>query len=259
MARIAAFLYCGVVFLIGFLIPLVQLIAWAILTFDKIWDASFFTLINQTVYVAVISTVIILILSVVVANITRSHSTLSFILSKSVTTGYSIPGPIIAIGVLAVFIALDEVLAPVYSNMGLGDKPLILSLSLIMLIVGYFIRFMATGFNAVEIGFEKVGTKYMEASRMLGLGVTKTFFKVDLPLIKGSILSGFVLTFVEICKELPLALLLRPFNFETLATKTYQYANDEQIHEASISSLLIIAISILSVVIIQMIGKRVKR
>ena len=259
MAGIAAFLYCGVVFLIGFLIPLVQLISWAILTFDKIWDASFFTLINQTVYVAVISTVMILILSVVVANITRSHSTFSFILSKCVTTGYSIPGPIIAIGVLAIFIALDEVLAPVYSNMGLGEAPLILSLSLIMLIVGYFIRFMATGFNAVEIGFEKVGTKYMEASRMLGLGVTKTFFKVDLPLIKGSIISGFVLTFVEICKELPLALLLRPFNFETLATKTYQYANDEQIHEASISSLLIIAISILSVIIIQMIGKRVKR
>ena len=252
-------MYCGVVFLIGFLIPLVQLIAWAFMTFDKVWDSTFFTLINQTVYVAVISTVIILILSVVVANITRSHSTFSFILSKCVTTGYSIPGPIIAIGVLAMFIVLDGWLAPVYSNMGLGEAPLILSLSLIMLIVGYFIRFMATGFNAVEVGFEKVGTKYMEASRMLGLGVTKTFFKVDLPLIKGSIISGFVLTFVEICKELPLALLLRPFNFETLATKTYQYANDEQIYEASISSLLIIAISILSVVIIQMIGKRVKR
>ena len=259
MAGIAAFLYCGVVFLIGFLIPLVQLISWAILTFDKIWDSTFFTLINQTVYVAVISTIMILILSIIVANITRSHSTFSFILSKCVTTGYSIPGPIIAIGVLAIFIALDGGLAPIYSYMGLGEAPLILSLSLIMLIVGYFIRFMATGFNAVEIGFEKVGTKYMEASRMLGLGVTKTFFKVDLPLIKGSIISGFVLTFVEICKELPLALLLRPFNFETLATKTYQYANDEQIHEASISSLLIIAISILSVIIIQMIGKRVKR
>ena len=126
-------------------------------------------------------------------------------------------------------------------------------------ILGYFIRFMATGFNAVEVGFEKVGSKYLEASRMLGQGMTKTFLKVDLPLIKGSIISGFVLTFVEICKELPLALLLRPFNFETLATKTYQYANDEQIYEASISSLLIIAISILAVAIFQMQGKRVKR
>jgi len=259
MAGIAAFLYCGIVFLLGFLIPFVQLIAWAKLTFHKVWDASFFTLFYQTVYVALISTLLILILSVVVANVCRSHSSFSFMISKCVTLGYSIPGPIIAIGVLAVFISLDKWLAPIYSSVGLGEAPLILSLSLVMLIVGYFIRFMATGFNAIEVGFEKVGTKYTEASRMLGLGVTKTFLKVDLPLIKGSLISGFIVTFVEICKELPLALLLRPFNFETLATKTYQYANDEQIHEASISSLLIIAISILSVIIFQMIGKRGKQ
>ncbi len=259
MAGIAAFIYCGVVFLIGFLIPFIQLIVWAKMTFHKVWDATFFTLLYQTVFVAVISTLIILILSVVVANVSRTHSAFSFILSKSVTTGYSIPGPIIAIGVLAMFIYLDKWLAPIYSSLGLGEAPLILSLSLIMLIVGYIIRFTATGFNAIEVGFEKVGTKYMEASRMLGLGLTKTFFKVDFPLIKGAIVSGFILTFVEICKELPLALLLRPFNFETLATKTYQYANDEQIYEASISSLLIIVLSILSVIIIQMISKRVKQ
>ena len=258
LAGIAAFIYCGVVFLIGFLIPFIQLITWAFMTFDKVWDVTFFTLIYQTVYIAVISTGIILILSVVVANVSRSHSYLSVILSKCVTSGYSIPGPIIAIGVLAMFIYLDQWLAPLYSAFGLGEAPLILSLSIVMLIVGYFIRFMATGYNAVEVGFEKIGIRYMEASRMLGKNVTKTFFKVDLPLIKGSIISGFVLTFVEICKELPLALLLRPFNFDTLATKTYQYANDEQIYEASISSLLIIVISILSVIIIQLIGKRVK-
>ena len=78
---------------------------------------------------------------------------------------------------------LDEWLAPVYAQMGLGEAPLILSLSLGMLIVGYTIRFMATGYNAIEVGFEKVGTKYTEASRMLGNSITKTFFKVDLPLI----------------------------------------------------------------------------
>ena len=112
LAGIAAFLYCGVMFLVGFLIPLVQLIAWAIMTFDKVWDSTFLTLINQTVYVAVISTVLILFLAVVVANISRSHSTFSFILSKGVTTGYSIPGPIIAIGVLAMFIYLINGLLP---------------------------------------------------------------------------------------------------------------------------------------------------
>ncbi|RUL49028.1 MULTISPECIES: iron ABC transporter permease [Lysinibacillus] len=255
---IGAFIYCGLVFLISFLIPFIQLIAWAKMTFNKVWDLSFITLIYQTVYLAVIATIIILIFSVIVANVCRSHSSFSFVISKIITSGYSIPGPIIAIGVLAIFISLDKWLAPFYKSIGLGEAPLILSLSLIMLVIGYFIRFMATGFNAIEVGFEKIGTKYTEASRMLGLGITKTFFKVEFPLIKGALISGFIITFVEICKELPLALLLRPFNFETLATKTYQYAHDEQIYEASISSLLIIGISILSVVLIQLLGKKVK-
>jgi iron(III) transport system permease protein len=256
---VAATTYCGVVFLLGFLIPFIQLISWAKLTVEKVWDTEFFTLLYQTVSVAAISTSIILIVAVIVANVSRSKTPFSFILSKWVTSGYSIPGAIIAIGVLAVFIQLDQRLAPFYSMIGLGKAPLVLSMSMAMLVVGYTIRFMATGFNAIEVGFEKIGSKYTEASRLLGNGVTKTFFKVDLPLIKGALLSGFILTFVEICKELPLVLLLRPFNFETLATKTYQYAKDEMIHEASIPSLMIIGLSALSVIVFHMIDKRVKQ
>jgi iron(III) transport system permease protein len=255
----AAFTFCALVFSLGFLIPFIQLLSWARLTLHKVWDASFFVLLYQTVYVAVIATVIILLFSVIVANVCRSKSPISFILSKWVTSGYSIPGAIIAIGVMAMFIKLDELLAPFYASIGLGKAPLVLSMSLLMLIVGYIIRFMATGYNAVEVGFEKIGTKYTEASRLLGKGITKTFLKVDLPLIKGALFGGFILTFVEICKELPLVLLLRPFNFETLATKTFQYAKDEMIHEAAIPSLMIILLSTLSVMVLQMIDKKVEK
>ncbi|OCA91748.1 iron ABC transporter [Bacillus wudalianchiensis] len=258
MGAAAAFIYCTLVFLAGFFIPFVQLIAWAVLTFDKVWNDTFFTLVYQTLYVALISTLIIIVVAVIVANVCRKQTAVSYFLAKWITTGYSVPGAIIAIGVLAIFIGLDQWLAPIYEMMGMADAPLILSLSIVMLITGYVIRFMATGYNAIEVGFEKVGTKYTEASRMLGSGVTKTFFKVDLPMIKGAIFSGFILTFVEICKELPLALLLRPFNFETLSTKTYQFAKDERIHEASVSSLIIIAISALSIVVLQMVNKKVK-
>ncbi|XXM70914.1 ABC transporter permease [Lysinibacillus sphaericus] len=255
----AAFAYCLLIFLLGFFIPVVQLLAWSKLTFAKVWDDSFFTLLNQTVYVALIATVLILLFAVILANVTRTQSSGTYILSKLATAGYSIPGAIIAIGILALFIELDSLLAPFYSYMGWGTAPLILSLSLSMLVIGYTIRFMATGYNAVEVGFEKIGPKYSEASRMLGFGVTKTFFKVDLPLIKGALSSGFILTFVEIIKELPLALLLRPFNFDTLATKTYQYAKDEMIHEAAIPSLMIILLSVVSVAVFQMIDRKVKK
>ncbi|MCM3670868.1 iron ABC transporter permease [Mesobacillus maritimus] len=256
---VAALSYCALVFGLGFAIPLLQLLSWAGLTFEKVWDLSFFTLLKQTISVAAVSSALIIVLAVVVANISRSKNVFSYFLSKIITAGYSIPGAIIAIGVLAVFIELDGKLAPVYASLGWGEAPLILSMSLFMLIVGYTIRFMATGFNAIEVGFEKVGTKYLEAARMLGNGRTMAFFKVDLPLIKGALLSGFILTFVEITKELPLVLLLRPFNFETLATKAFQYAKDEMIHEAAIPSLMIIAISSLSVVLFYFIEKRVKQ
>jgi iron(III) transport system permease protein len=255
---ILATLYCGFIVLLGFLIPVIQLVSWAKLTFVKVWNETFFDLLGNTLFVGTISSAIIIVVAVIVANVCRKQSTFSYVLAKIVTAGYSIPGAIIAIGVLALFISLDKWLAPIYSAMGLGNAPLVLSLSITMLIFGYAIRFMATGYNAVEVGFEKMGAKFSEASRILGLGMTKTFFRIDLPLMKGALLSGFILTFVEICKELPLVLLLRPFNFETLATKTFQFAKDERIHEASVSALMVIAISILSVVIFQWIERRNK-
>jgi iron(III) transport system permease protein len=246
VSGLTATLLCLFIWCISFAVPLLQLIVWATWTFESVWKGDFVSLLYRTVYVAALSTLIIMGFSLLVAAVNRTRSVFAFLLSKGVTAGYSLPGAIIAIGVLAVFIYLDERLIPLYNWLGLGATPLVLSLSIAMLIFGYVIRFMATGYNAVEVGFEKVGTKYTEASRMLGRGKAQTFFRIDLPLIKGAVFSGFILTFVEICKELPLALLLRPFNFDTLATKTYQYANDEQIYEASVPALLIIGISFIS-------------
>jgi iron(III) transport system permease protein len=247
---------CLVILAISFVIPVIQMLQWAGWSYQEVLGVEFYRLTLNTVYVAAFATAVVLILSVITANVARTQrSALTYALAKSMTAGYSIPGAIIAIGVLAVFITLDQKLSPWYASMGWGENRLILSMSLVMMIVAYIIRFMATGYNAVESGFERIGNRYAEASRMLGLGMTRTFFKVDLFLIRGALGSGFVLTFVEIVKELPLALLLRPFNFETLATKTYQYASDEKIIEASIPSLLIICISLVSVFLIQQTGR----
>jgi len=198
-----------------------------------------------------------MIVSSVAANVNRIQSnTFSILLSRLVTAGYSIPGTIVAIGVLSIFLGLDKLLGRLLAQLGLGNSKLILSMSLVMLVVGYVIRFMAMGYNSIEAGFDKIGTTYMNASRLLGYGITRTFFKVDFPLIKGALFSGSILTFVEIIKELRLALLLRPFNFETLATKSYQYASDERIFEASVPSLFIIGISMISVLLFHRLGEK---
>ncbi|WP_228728202.1 ABC transporter permease [Brevibacillus composti] len=252
----AASLFCLLIFACSFLIPFVQLIAWAKLSYAHVLNDQFGRLVSNTLLVSLIATAIVVFFAVVAANVSRiQQSFFSTIIAKLIAMGYSVPGAVISIGVLAVFISLDKSLAGLYRGLGLGDQKLVLSLSIVMLIVAYAIRFMAIGFNSVETGFEKVGKKYYEASRLLGLGMTRTFFAVDLKMIKGAILSASILTFVEIIKELPLTLLLRPFNFETLATKTYQYANDEQIIEASIPSLLIIGISMITVLLFHRFGE----
>lgn len=248
--------FASIVFALGFLIPFLQLLTWSRLTYAKVLNSSFLQLIGNTLLVAAIAVLIIILLAVIVANYHRMRRThLSSLTARVVSLGYSVPGAVISIGVLALFIWLDERLIGVYQWLGF-DRTLVLSLSLTMLIFAYVVRFSAIGYNAIEAGFEKSGTRYLEASRMLGLGVTKSFFKIDLPLLKGAILSGSVLIFIDIIKELPLTLLLRPFNFETLSTKTYQFASDERIHEAAIPALIIVAISMISVYLYHHLGKK---
>ncbi|MCM3759211.1 iron ABC transporter permease [Alkalihalobacillus oceani] len=246
-----AFTLCTVIFCLAFLLPFTQLLIWSSWTFDNVWRADFFDLIQNSIRAALLATVFVLLFSLLAARTVRMlPSTLAYTVSRLMTAGYAIPGAIIAVGVLAVCIQADDWLSPLYEAAGKPADSLVLSMSLAMLIIGYVIRFMATGFNAIEAGYEKTPRSYTEASQLLGQGSLRTFFRVELPLIKGTILTGAVLTFVEVVKELPLTLLLRPFNHETLSTRTYQYAMDERIYEAALPSILLILISMISVLII---------
>jgi iron(III) transport system permease protein len=144
--------------------------------------------------------------------------------------------------------SLDQYIVTFLAQFNLKPE-FVLRTTLVMLIFAYVIRFLAIGFNNIEAGFEKIGNRYSETSRMLGASTLRTFFFVDLPLLRGAIASGFILVFVDILKELPLTLFLQPFNFSTLATQAFKYANDERVQEASIASLMIIFISALCIFI----------
>ncbi|MBD7962728.1 ABC transporter permease [Fictibacillus norfolkensis] len=247
LKKVAVLSFFISLFALAFAIPFIQLLQWVYMTYDVILSAAFADLIWNSVFVAAIGSVFIIIVALIIANFSRlSKGWIGKLFSKITVLGYSIPGAVIAIGVLTLFLALDEKVITLYEWFGL-EPTLVLSLSISMLIFAYVVRFLAVGFNSIESGFDKVGTVFTEASRTLGMSVTKTFFKVDIKMIKGAIAGGFILVFVDILKELPLTLILQPFNFYTLATKTFQYASDERIHEAAVSSMVIICISALSI------------
>lgn len=235
---------------VAFLIPVGQMVVWAILALPKISLANLNQIIFNTLLYSTLATIIILILNVLFAHSRRwMNSKSGFIMSKLTQLGYSMPGAIIAIGTITIFVALDGWLYPLYRFFDPNTKKLLMSTSVGMLVFAFVVRYMAIGFNSVNSAFAKVGVKYNEVARTLGMGRTKAMLKVELPMLKNSLIAGFILTFIDMIKELPLTLLLRPFNYNTLASRAYEYSNDERIHEASVPALIIILLSIMFLIL----------
>jgi iron(III) transport system permease protein len=239
---------CGMVVIIAFVIPVVQMLAWAIMS----WDAAVFMQIlgymGNTLYVGGVATLLIMFFAVGAANANRLFARKYTALSaQAATMGYAIPSAVLSMGVITAFAFLDRGISGFFP--ALGRLPL--SMTVCMLVYAYSVRFYSIGYQAVDTGFSKIGPIYTEASRTLGLGVTRTFFRVDIHMIRHAIVSGACLVFVDIMKELPLTLTLRPFNFDTLGTKVYEYANNEAIHETAFPSLCIVAVSAIVILLMQ--------
>lgn len=246
---------CGIIFLISFLFPFFQLLHWAGMTYHKVVNPDFFMLIYRSFGLAAISGLVIVFLAVVLLYALRL-SPYRWVknITKISTLGYAIPGAVIAVGVMVPFLALDKW---IYGILFSSTAGLLFSGTLFTLVFAYIVRFMAVGYNPVEAGFQKIGIHVNEASRLLGARSTKTLWKIDLPLIKTSLVSGVLLVFVDILKELPLTLILRPFNYQTLATKTFDMATNEMIAESSNAALIIILTGIIPIILLnRMIMKR---
>ena len=164
--------------------------------------------------------------------------------------GYAVPGTVVAIGVLIPLTSIDLWLNDVLIDSGLPSVGLILSGSLFILVLGYLVRFSAIAVGSVNSSLMQVSPSLDLAARTLGKSAFKTLYYVNLPLIKKGLLTAFILVFIEAMKELPAALLLRPFNFETLATYVYQFVSDETIEYAALPALMIIALGLIPFIVV---------
>ena len=168
------------------------------------------------------------------------------------STGYAFPGTILAIGVLVYAGYIDHLLRLISG--GWINSFLIASMGLLML--AYLVRFQAVGYGAMLSGVRRLPENLMSASRVLGHGYGASLRQVILPLLKSSFLAGLMLVFVDIMKELPMTLLLRPFDFETLATHTYQFAKDEMLEQAALPALMIVVTGLIPVILMSAMLRR---
>ena len=164
--------------------------------------------------------------------------------------GYAVPGTVVAIAVLIPFTSLDLWFNRLLVEFGFSRVGLIFSGTLFIMVIGYLVRFSAIAVGSIGSSLEQVSPTLDLASRSLGQSVGQTIRRVNLPLVKKGLLTAFILVFIESMKELPTALLLRPFNFETLATYVYQFVSDEMIEYAALPALLIVLMGLVPFIVV---------
>ncbi|MEN0045635.1 MAG: iron ABC transporter permease [Bacteroidota bacterium] len=230
---------------LGFLIPVLQLLYWAFLTYESVMRDSFLTIALQSLFVAGVAAVACVLFAFLLLY--SSHwNYLKGIknLSKFGVLGYAIPGAVIAVGIYIPSLQIDRWLMRIFgSHIGL-----ILTGTAIALIYAYVVRFLAVAYNPISAGREKIQSSLSEASHSLGKGTLATFFRIEFPLLRTALFSAMILVFIDVMKELPLTLLLKPYDVQTLAVKAYEYASDERIMETALPSLLIVLMGVLPVV-----------
>ena len=172
------------------------------------------------------------------------------VMVRLASLGYAIPGAVLAVGVLVTLGTIDNGIDGFMRQTFNISTGLLLSGTIAAVTFGYLVRFLALSFGSIEASLGKITPSMDGAARSLGHGPFATLRRVHIPLIRGSALTAAMLVFVDCMKELPMTVILRPFNFHTLATYVHQYASDEQLGEASLAALAIVGFGILPVIVL---------
>ena len=234
-----AFFACFIPFFFGFLLPFSQMSIWFYRSYEEVIDEDFLTVLYQTLSLGVFSAIFITVLAFVITYNVRLHkSKLADNLTQISKLGYSIPGAVVAVGILSFFSIIDR------------SFDILLSGTIVAVIFGYTVRFVAISINNFESGFSKIPQSYDDATKTMGIGTFQTFYKVMLPLIKNSALASFIVIFIEVIKELPLTMILRPFNYDTLAVLSHELVGQAQVIESSVPAMFIVLLGIVSVLIL---------
>lgn len=246
-----AFLCCLLPVLFGFVVPAFQLLWWVFTTAETPIDRSFIDLTVNTMLLALGAAVIAVSVALLLAYSRRLHQTRLIGAGVIIASlGYAIPGTVIAVGVMTPFAYIDNLIDGWMRSTFDISTGLILSGTVFALLFAYTVRFLAVSVQAIESGLGKIKPTMDDAGRSMGLSPMNVLRKIHLPLMRGTILTALLLVFVDVLKELPATLILRPFNFNTLAVRAYEMASDERLADAAAPALMIVLVGILPVILL---------
>ena len=246
-----AIVSCLVPIVTGFVLPSAILFYHALNNIEGFYSTKYIEYAGNSFMMAGSATLIIVLTGIFLAYAARICPNLLVKIAVRVASiGYAIPGAALAIGILISIGAIDSVFTKTMKLTFGFSANVFIGSGLAALLFGYTTRFLAIALGSAEAGLSKVTYNMDMAARTLGSGPRSTLLSVHAPLIRSSIISGSVLVFVDIMKELPATLILRPFNFETLATFVYQYASDELLNECAPAALTIVLAGLFPVLLL---------
>jgi len=242
-----AFIFCFFVFFVSFLFPLSQMLYWTLKFPENLFDLQITDLLLNTLYLVFLSSLVLILFSLIsnYGNRVSNNKTLNILSTLSIS-GYAIPGVILAIAFITFIAWFDE---NIIKSLGfLSIKKLFIG-SILGLVLVYFVRFYSLAFNGIKSGYEKINISVDESAYLLGFSKRKTFINIHVPFLRNSLLFIIILISLEIVRELPITLILRPFNFETFATTAYISASEDLLEAAAVPSLFLILIASFFIII----------
>lgn len=253
-----AFVLCFLPVLFGFILPAIQLVSWSLKRFEIWTDARFWQLISNSLTLASLAAVLIVLLALWLSYGKRltgrdrhsisarvTHSSVSF-----ASLGYAIPGVVIAVGVMVPLSWFDQRLIALSQWVFSVNPGLLLSGTIFALLFAYAVRFLSIAIQTVESGLSQISLTMDESGQILGLSPRQVLQKIHFPLLRTSLITASILVFVDVLKELPATLVLRPFNFNTLAVRAFEMASDERLADVGPAALMIVLAGLIPVILL---------
>ncbi|NNF73410.1 MAG: iron ABC transporter permease, partial [Rhodobacteraceae bacterium] len=246
-----AVLLCGLPVLFGFLLPVLVLLEMAIGSGQDLLSPRYLRFIQNSVTLAGLAAILTVTAAVMIGFYQRLvPGRLSQTAGHIARIGYAVPGGVIAVGLIVPFAAFDNALDAMMREAFGISTGLLITGSIWLLILAYMVRFMAAALGAYDGGQATIHTNMDAVARTLGHGPASMLRRVHLPILRPSVLTAGLIVFVDVMKELPATLIMRPFNFDTLAVQAYRLASDERLSGAAVPSLVIVAVGLLPVILV---------
>ena len=243
-----AFLLCFIIFFLSFIFPISQMLYWTIIYPKNFFDLNIYDLILNTLLLVCLSSIILIIFSFIsnYGNRVSKSKILNFLTTISIS-GYALPGIILAVAYITFVAWFDNTIISYFEIQSI--KKIFIG-SILGLILAYFVRFYSLSCNGIKSSYEKINKTLDETAYLAGYSKLKTFLNIHIPYLRSSIFFVIILISLEIIRELPITLILRPFNFETFATTAYIYASQDLLEAAAVPSLFLVLIASLFILLI---------